>query len=695
MAGPGSQPWIRGPSGAAPGHPPGRHGRRRGRRRGYPEWPVHDERDVEMVAAVVRSGHWGGFPEPGPLAAEFAARFASYQGATHGVAMANGTVTMEVALKALGIGWGDEVLVPALTFAATPYAAMAAGALPVFCDVDPLTLTIDPDLAAAAVTPRTRAIMPVHLGHQMADMDRLMEIARRHSLAVVEDCAHAHGQRWRDRGAGAFGEFGSFSHQSYKLLTAGEGGSLLCGDEELARRAHSLIDCGRPKDAAEKDYTFGANYRLSELQAALLLVALERFPDQQAERAANAAWFEKLAAGIPGVRLIPPDQRITRWSFYRYVVLIEPEAFAGAGNELVCDALEAEGVGAWVGYPPMSRYDLFQPSLSRLPVAVEHAERLDPARMSFPVAERLALQQTVYLDENVFRARRQGVEQWHGDPVVGDQRVGEQRLEGQRAVAAAGGRNGQALVGLHLLDQAEELRGQGIRRQRVDPVDPDRPQPREVVQADVPQLDAVRLDHELGGEPALEADRHVAQADGAVALVEQRLGDDPDRVGEVDQPGPGGGAAGRLLGDVEHHRHGPQRLGEPARPGGLLADAAELQRQRLVDAPLRLPADAKLDDHEVRAVQRLLEPPGQLQPAAEAGPREHAAGEAADHLQALLVGVEQHQLVHWQPLRAGGEALHQLWGVGAASPHHRDLQAHPRAPCPAYCGCYYSQVGLG
>src|SRR6266511_410874 len=130
MAGPGSQPWIRGPSGAAPGHPPGRHGRRRATRtgalsgkgdamaelairggapvrpRGYPEWSVHDERDVEMVAAVVRSGHWGGFPEPGPLAAEFVARFVSYQGATHGVAIANGTVTMEVALKALAIRWG-------------------------------------------------------------------------------------------------------------------------------------------------------------------------------------------------------------------------------------------------------------------------------------------------------------------------------------------------------------------------------------------------------------------------------------------------------------------------------------------------------------------------------------------------------------------------------------------------------------
>jgi dTDP-4-amino-4,6-dideoxygalactose transaminase len=380
------------------------------RPQGYPEWPAHDERDVEAVAAAVRGGRWGGFPEPGPLAGEFAARFAAYQGSRHGVVMSNGTVTMEVALKALGIGWGDEVIVPALTFAATPYAAMAAGALPVFCDVDPDTLTIDPARVEAAVTPRTRAVMPVHLGHQMADMDRLTEVARRHSLALVEDCAHAHGQRWRDRGAGCFGEFGSFSHQSSKTLTAGEGGSLLTDDEQLARRAHSLIDCGRPKDPDEKDHTFGSNYRLGELHAALLLVALERFPGQQAERAAAGRRFQELARGIPGVRLLPPDPRISRWSFYRYVLLIEPEAFAGAGNLAVCEALEAEGVGAWEGYPPMSRYDLFQPALSRLPVAVEHADRLDPAAMSFPVAERVGLRQSVYLDENVFRAGERGVQ---------------------------------------------------------------------------------------------------------------------------------------------------------------------------------------------------------------------------------------------------------------------------------------------
>jgi dTDP-4-amino-4,6-dideoxygalactose transaminase len=376
----------------------------------YPDWPSLDESDVEAVTAVVRGGQVGGYPEPGPRAAEFAAGFAAYQGAKHGIVLANGTVSMEVALKALGVGWGDEVIIPALTFAATPYAAMAAGALPVFVDVEATHWTIDPDLVEAAVTPRTRAIMPVHLGQQMADMDRIMEIARRHDLFVVEDCAHAHGQRWRDQGAGCIGDFGSFSHQSTKILTAGEGGTLTTQDERLALRAHSLIDCGRPKDAAEQEYTFGANYRLGELACALLVNGLRRFPAQQERRAALGAHFERLAADLPGVTVKHRDPRITRWSFYRYIFEIDPDAFAGATNEQVAEALEAEGVPAEVQYPPMSRYDLFQPSLSRLPVAVEYADRLDPARMSFPVAEAAGERTAVYLNESIFRSDEAGVE---------------------------------------------------------------------------------------------------------------------------------------------------------------------------------------------------------------------------------------------------------------------------------------------
>ena len=376
----------------------------------YPAWPAPDEEYVEAVTEVVRGGEWGGFPEPGVNGAAFEEAFADYQGARHGVLMMNGTVTMEVACKALDIGWGDEVIVPALTFAATAYAPMAAGALPVIVDVLPETWCIDPDAVEAAITPRTKAIIPVHLGHQMADMDRIMAIAKAHGLAVIEDCAHAHGQQWRGQGAGCIGDFGSFSHQSSKILTSGEGGTLLTNDDTLARRAHSIIDCGRAKDPEEKEFTFGANYRLSELNAALLVVAMRRFPAQQEARAVAGKAFESMAAQIPGVRVMPHDDRITRWSFYNYLVAMDPEAFGGATNETVCTAMEAEGIPAEVQYPPMSRYELFQPSLSRLPVAVQHAERLDPQRMSFPVAEAAGLRESIYFMETVFRDGEAGIQ---------------------------------------------------------------------------------------------------------------------------------------------------------------------------------------------------------------------------------------------------------------------------------------------
>jgi dTDP-4-amino-4,6-dideoxygalactose transaminase len=382
------------------------------RPQGYPGWPEIDETDVEAVAAAVRSGRWGGHPVPGPNARAFGEGFAALQGARHAIVMMNGTVTMEVALKALDIGWGDEVIVPALTFAATAYAPIAAGALPVIVDVLPGSWAIDPDAVEAAITPRTRAIIPVHLGQVMADMDRIEEIAERHRLAVIEDCAHSHGKAWNERGAGSIGTFGSFSHQNSKILTAGEGGTLLTNDDDLAERATSIIDCGRAKDPEGRNHTFGANYRLGELHAALLLSQLARFEGQVAERLANALIFERLMAeaGIPGVRLLDIDPRNTNRSFYRYLIAIDPEAFGGADHELVCDALEAEGIGCEVGYPSLSRDPLFQPSLSRLPVPMQYPERLDVAEMHFPVADRAGSLESIYLDENLFRAGPEGVE---------------------------------------------------------------------------------------------------------------------------------------------------------------------------------------------------------------------------------------------------------------------------------------------
>lgn len=375
----------------------------------YPQWPVFDEREVEAVTQVVNSGNWGGYPYPGPQTSAFLRRFLELQGGEHAVAMANGTVTMEVACRAAGIGWGDEVIVPAYTFQATAAAPMAAGAIPVIVDIDPDTYCIDPQAVEAAITPRTKAVIPVHLGAQMADMDAIMDIAGRHNLIVIEDCAHAHGAKWRGQGAGTIGHFGSFSLQSSKTLTAGEGGVLICKTAELAERATSIIDCGRPHDKARQLFTMGANYRMSEFSSALANVAIERFPEQAKQRAEMAAYIDEALSEIPGVRVLKRDPRHSTRSFYRYVFAIDPQVF-GVGHDAVCYALDREGIPCWVGYEAMHHYELFQPQLSNLPVPSAFPERLQFDRMDLPQAERACQHEAVWLDENIFRAGRQGVD---------------------------------------------------------------------------------------------------------------------------------------------------------------------------------------------------------------------------------------------------------------------------------------------
>ena len=283
----------------------------------YPAWPVWDQRDIDAVTEVIKSGRWGGYPYPGPKTAELAKKFAELQGGGYAVPMANGTVTMEVALRASNIGWGDEVIVPAYTFQATASAPIAAGAIPVIVDVDPNTYCIDPQAAEKAVTARTKAIIPVHLGSNMADMDAIMALAERYNLIVIEDCAHAHGAKWRGMGAGTIGHFGSFSLQSSKTLTTGEGGILLCKTPELAARAASIIDCGRPHalggggEDDSMDYQVGGNFRLSEIAATLALVGIERFPAQAKQREEMAAYMDEALSEIPGVRVLKHDERHT------------------------------------------------------------------------------------------------------------------------------------------------------------------------------------------------------------------------------------------------------------------------------------------------------------------------------------------------------------------------------------------------
>ena len=394
------------------------------RKEKYPVWPVHDARDIDAVTRTIESGRWGGFPYPGPKTAEFAAKFAEMQGGGYAVPMMNGTITMEVALRAAGIGWGDEVIVPAYTFQATAAAPMAAGAIPVIVDIHPSNYCIDPEKVVAAITKKTKAIIVVHLAAQMTDMDAIMAIAENHHLIVIEDSAHAHGAQWRGKGAGTIGDFGSFSLQSSKSITTGEGGVLLCKDKFMAERAASIIDCGRSKDVEGKQFTMGVNYRWSEVHAALGLVALERFNEQMKQREAMTAYLEESLSEIPGIRLLKRDLRQTRRNLYRYIIVIDVDYFQ-CEHDIFCYALTQEGIPVDTGYPAMNRYELFQPGLSKLPVPSAFPEYFDFDKMSFPVTERASERESVWMGESIFRAEKKGID----DLVVGVQKLANNQDE--------------------------------------------------------------------------------------------------------------------------------------------------------------------------------------------------------------------------------------------------------------------------
>lgn len=323
----------------------------------WPRWPIFDDRERRRLLAVLESGQWW----YGERVREFEAAYAAFQGARHAVSCTNGTAALEMGLRALGVLEGDEVIVPPYTFVATASAVITVGAVPVFADIELDSLNLDPAAVERKITPRTRAVVPVHVGGRMADMDRLNALAVRHGLVVLEDAAHAWGSQWRGRGAGTLGQAGTFSFQFSKNLTAGEGGMLVTDDEALAELCRSFSHCGRRKGGAWYDHDYlGSNLRMTEFQAALLLAQLERLPEQLARREAHAALLDRALAGLPGIRLLPPEPRMTRRSYHLYVFRVD-EAVLGLSRDRFLEALCAEGVPASKGwYRPLYRNGLFQ-----------------------------------------------------------------------------------------------------------------------------------------------------------------------------------------------------------------------------------------------------------------------------------------------------------------------------------------------
>jgi dTDP-4-amino-4,6-dideoxygalactose transaminase len=329
------------------------------RTRPFSKWPVFDPREREQLEDVLTSGTWGGYPSPNRKAAQFAAAFADYHGARFAIPTTSGTSALEVALKALGIGPGDEVIVPAITFAATPYAAVACMARPIFADVSPTNACIDPASVRRLITRRTKAIVPVHYGASLADLDALMEISRAHSIPIVEDCAHVPGAQWRERGVGTHGALGCFSFQSSKPMTAGEGGMILVNDPDLEQRCQSLINCGRrrPADTLEGPL-MGANYRMTEWQCAILLAQLSRLPEQIEHKSRSAARLRDGLGSIKGLRPIARDPRVTRETIYMFAFLVDESELGVSRNRFV-RAMRAEGIPCGVGNEPVYRSPLF------------------------------------------------------------------------------------------------------------------------------------------------------------------------------------------------------------------------------------------------------------------------------------------------------------------------------------------------
>lgn len=326
-----------------------------------PLWPIFDESDRKALNDVLESRIWGGYHES---VEELERQFATYHGATHGIALANGTVSLEIALSAAGIKPGDEVIVPPITFIASATAVSRIGAVPVFVDIDPATINVNPEEVSDHINDRTRAIVAVHFAGHPADLDRLTELCDRHGLALIEDCAHAHGAAWHQRRVGSFGSFGSFSFQASKNMTAGEGGILITNDSELAERARSISNQGRRTGGAWYEHVrLGTNARLTGFQATVLLNQLQRLPEQVAIRMARAARLREGLRKIPGLKPTPEqlDERVTAHAFHLFSMTFTQDAYCGVSLSRVIEALQAEGVPVTAGYPqPIYRNQLFK-----------------------------------------------------------------------------------------------------------------------------------------------------------------------------------------------------------------------------------------------------------------------------------------------------------------------------------------------
>ena len=385
----------------------------------FPKWPQVDERDEQAVGDVVRNGTWwmysygagelAGTAEGSSRVEAFEKAFAESVHAPRAIATSSGSGCLEIACRAIGLKPGDEVITTPYTFIATSTCILNAYAVPVFVDIEPDTYNIDPDCVEAAITERTKAIIPVHFGGNICDMTRLRQIAKKHNLKIIEDAAHAHGASLTgDRWAGTLGDIGIFSLQQSKLLTCGEGGVITTADPDLADLSWSLRHYGRTKTGPWYEHVrLGWHYRMTEMQGALGLSQLGKMPAQNETRRKNARTLFAALEDVPGVTPCVQNPESDHDVYYLVLLRYDSAAWDDVPRDKVVDALIAEGIPCLAGYSfPLYANPLFRNldfNGADSPYKTGHTKPIDYGkyRELCPVVERVCSQESIWLTQDL------------------------------------------------------------------------------------------------------------------------------------------------------------------------------------------------------------------------------------------------------------------------------------------------------
>ena len=380
----------------------------------FPSWPVISDREEQMLVQALRSKRWGRHNN-GSLVGKFETTWAERLGVRHCLATASGTSALAASVNALEIGPGDEVIVPPYTFVATINVVLLAHALPVFVDSDRETFQIDARKIEAAITSRTRGILPVHLGGAAADLDVILAVAKKHNLPVIEDACQSHLAEWKKQKVGTLGDLGCFSLQASKNLNSGEGGAVVSNNERLLEICRSFHNQGRA--AANSNMTYarnGDNRRMTEFQGAILLAQLTRLEEQATRREQNAEYLTRQLREIPGLKPARQYEGCTRNAYHLYMFRYDARQFSGLARDRFLAALRAEGVPCAGGYEPLNKEQFLKNALSSRAYRYIYSDKalndLAARNRHCPENDQLC-QEAVWLTQNMLLGTRQDMDQ--------------------------------------------------------------------------------------------------------------------------------------------------------------------------------------------------------------------------------------------------------------------------------------------